>query len=270
MSFGKLGAMGRGMGHLGALGTPGYTAAANALFAAMTTPPTTARKRIINNLIVALQSAGVWSKFDLFYVMAAADSQAARLNWVSPSTFTISAVNSPTFTADRGFNGDGASSFLNTNYVPSSNAVLYAQNSAHLSGWSLSTGAASSTERLLGNTSSTTNRSLILPRNTGDIISCLVNDTAGTTLSNANRDGYFLANRSGTSARQVYRNGSSLGSDVVTSAGLPTTAITFLKDVTNFATLQVSCGSVGASLNSTEVSALYSALLTYHQAVGAA
>lgn len=54
------------------------------------------------------------------FCVYAADAQAnALLNWVS-SSYNSTAHNSPTFTADRGFTGDGATTYLNTGYVASS------------------------------------------------------------------------------------------------------------------------------------------------------
>lgn len=106
-----------------------YCAEALALFARMTTPPTTTRKDEINTLIVGLKTAGIWSKMDAMYVLAAADEQAALLNWVA-DTNNATAENSPSFVADSGFAGNGSTSFINTNYNPSTDGVHYEQNSA--------------------------------------------------------------------------------------------------------------------------------------------
>jgi hypothetical protein len=254
------------------LGRPAvsYDAAAQAIFDAFTTPPTTARKAVINTCVVALKAAGVWTLLDCLYLMAAADNQAARINWKMPASFTLSAINSPTFTADRGFTGDGASTYLDTNYTPSTNAVALSLNSAHYGGWALNSLAAGSANRLVGNVASTgTGRSLVLPRNTGDIISSLANDTSGTTLSNATTSGFFVVNRSGASARQAYRNGSSLGSDATAAVALPNQKVAFLRDTTSFATLQVAVGTIGASLTAQQASDFHAAILAYLQAVGA-
>src|SRR5690606_35810663 len=99
----------------------------------MTTPPTRARQLLINTTITNLIAAGLWPKLDVLYLLAAADEQAARLNWKNPGTFTCTAVNSPTFTADRGFAGDGSTSYLDTNFnISSASGRLYEQNSAHI------------------------------------------------------------------------------------------------------------------------------------------
>lgn len=62
--------------------TIGFQAVTSALLARMSVQPTTARASAINRLYVDLSLAGVLAKLDLFYVMAAHDAQAARLNWV--------------------------------------------------------------------------------------------------------------------------------------------------------------------------------------------
>lgn len=96
---------------------PGFAAEAVALFARMSTLPSNARKTAINTLISSLKSGGAWSKLEALQVYAAADSQAAGLNWLSAS---YTAVNSgATFTADRGYAGNGTSTDLATGFNPS-------------------------------------------------------------------------------------------------------------------------------------------------------
>lgn len=90
-------------------------AAAAAIFDAMTTPPSDARKALINTAVVALKNGGLWSKLSSLQVYAAADNQAARVDWANPARVAV-AVNSPTFTANRGFTGDGATSYIDTQF----------------------------------------------------------------------------------------------------------------------------------------------------------
>jgi hypothetical protein len=252
------------------LGRVRYDPAAQAIFNAFTTPPTAARKAIINNCVLALKAAGIWSLFDLLYFTAAADSQAARINWVNPGTFTLSAVNSPAFVADRGFTGDGASSYLDPGFTPSTNAVQWTLNSAHISGWSLtSIGAGSNAQRLVGNSATTTARSALIPWNATNQVAALLNDLSGSTISNSTSLGDFIANRSAVSSRQIYLNGASLGSDATASVALPPNALYFGRDTVNFASLQMAALSVGASLSSGQVASFYAARQSYLHAVGA-
>lgn len=103
------------------------------LLAAMSVQPDVRRTIIIDTFIGALIAAGVWTKIDVMWVLAAHDEQAGRLNWKSPGTFTLTAVNSPTFTTDRGFAGNGSTSYLDTGWDRSTNAVQLTQNNAHAS-----------------------------------------------------------------------------------------------------------------------------------------
>lgn len=101
---------------LGMMMGSGVPAEAHALFARMSTPPSGARKQQIARLIRSLKQAGVWSKLDALYLFAGADSQAALLNWKSASYNATN--NGASFTADRGFTGNGSSAYLATGYTP--------------------------------------------------------------------------------------------------------------------------------------------------------
>ena len=114
-----------------------YDSASMAIFNAFTTPPTQARKALINNAVVSLKNGGIWSLLDTLWMTAAADSQAATINWKSPATFTLAPQSAPTFTADRGFAGNGTTSFLKTGFIPASNGVAYVQDSASMGFWGL-------------------------------------------------------------------------------------------------------------------------------------
>lgn len=118
-------------------GQVAYDLDALALFTRFTTPPTFARKAAINALIVALKTAGIWSKLDTFYVLAAADSQAARCNWIT-NLYNLTAVASPTFLADRYYLGNGTTSYLNSGFNPTTApSPKFTQDSATLFHWSL-------------------------------------------------------------------------------------------------------------------------------------
>lgn len=63
---------------------------------------------------------------DLLYVFATnGDRDFAKINWKSPGNFTLTEVNTPTFTPDVGFSGDGSTSYLNTGWDPTNNGVNY-------------------------------------------------------------------------------------------------------------------------------------------------
>jgi len=100
------------------------------------TAPSASQQTLQNTLVTDLKTAGVWDKLDLFYCFATdGDSDYATLNWKSPSSFQVTKVNSPTFTADEGFNGDGASAYLNTNWNGYWNGVKFIPNDASAGVW---------------------------------------------------------------------------------------------------------------------------------------
>jgi len=73
--------------------------------------------QIIDRLVRSLIAAGQWDQLAYLFVPAVADSQTALLNWKMPTTKPL--VNSgATFTAFRGFAGDGVSTFFSTTDSP--------------------------------------------------------------------------------------------------------------------------------------------------------
>lgn len=243
-----------------------YSAEATALFARMSVAPDATRKGHIDTLIGVLKTAGIWSKLDLFYILAAHDAQAARLNWVS-SSYDCTAVNSPTFTVDRGYQGDGATSCLDTGFNPGNAAGRkYAQNSAHLSFWSRTAGETA------GDMGSDTNLCFFARVPTNTLIH-RVNNGAGS-VTNTDGSGDFIASRTGSAAADsiAYRNGVALGAAANASGAVPTTGtLTLLKrnSPASFSNRQHAAASVGSGLTAAEALALYNARQAYMTAVGA-
>jgi hypothetical protein len=110
-----------------------------ALIAAMTNKPTAARQSLINYTIYNLKKSGFWARIDKLLVFACHSNDAgeALLDWKNPSLNPALAVNAPTFTIDRGFTGDGASSYVNTKFTPSTQGVNYQLLSASYIYWFL-------------------------------------------------------------------------------------------------------------------------------------
>jgi len=93
------------------------------------TLPSSGQQALQNQLVVDLKDGGIWSKLDTFGVFATdGDSDFALIDWIRLSDYT--AVNSPTFTTDVGFSGNGTSAYVNTNFNPSTSGVNYTLNNA--------------------------------------------------------------------------------------------------------------------------------------------
>jgi len=253
---------------IGGGGGGGYDSSAAALIAAFSTPATSARMSAINSLIVALKSAGVWTKLDILYVLAAHDAQAGRLNWKVPASFALVEVNSPTFTTDQGYAGNGTTSYLNTQFTPSTNGVNLTQNSATIGVWSRT--AAAQGASTFGNATGTGSL-LVAPRITGDNFNYRVNQTTTAATANTDGSGHYAASRSASNATQGYKNGATAGSaGSVASAALPSVALNIGRVASGFSDAQVAAAYAGGNLTSTEHANLHSALNAYMTAVGAA
>lgn len=242
--------------------------AAEAVWTAFTTPATDSRKQAINQLVWALKGAAVWDDLDVLYLMAAADSQAARINWKNPGTKTMSAVNSPTFTADRGFAGNGSNSRLDTTWVPSTDGVKFVQNSASMWVWSNTNSQTSGAD--CGN-ASTAPYAYLYTRSSSDLAVMRLNDSSSGTTSSTNSIGMFGAQRRASNDRRLWKNGSQIGSTTTSaSTGLPTASMWVCgANSIWFTTKQYGFFAAGASLSGKE-SDFYNAILTYMQTVGAA
>lgn len=91
--------------------------------------PSASQQLLQNQLLVDLKSAGIWSKLDTFAVFATdGDSDFALIDWKRLSQYT--AVNSPAFTTNEGFKGDGVAAYVNTNFIASIDSVNYQQDDA--------------------------------------------------------------------------------------------------------------------------------------------
>lgn len=169
-----------------ASGGSSYDPAAVALFARMTTPPSDARKTLINDLIVALKAAGVWAQLLALYVTAAADAQAAGLNWIS-ATYNLVPLSSPTFTVDRGYTGGGAA-YLSTGISPSVAGFTVAEGTMGV--WYQGTPVQNDSGADGGGNAGTNGYMAIGPRTTANVANSAV--WAATFASGANSTGGLL------------------------------------------------------------------------------
>lgn len=254
-----------------------YTTEAQTYFTAMSVGPDATRKGLLNTLIKALKTAGVWTNLDLLYIMAAHDAQAARLNAKAPASFAATAVSSPTFTTDRGYAGNGTSSYLDTGLAPAS-ASQYGLDSAHLGVWSRTNSNVNVVDIGAAGAASA-GQSFIQARNGGNVVGRVNNNSGTGQINTATSDssGHFVLRRSaasGTNAITVRRNGAGLAAGTQASSAL-TTRTLFIGAINSdgvaasFSAREYAAAHVGANLTDQNITDLYNALQTYMTAVGA-
>ena len=224
------------------------------------------RKDLIDALIKGLKTDGIWTKLDRLWIFRAENSTCALTDLKALAVAT--AVNSPTFTADRGYAGNGSTSYINTNYNPSGSSN-FTGNAACFGIWDNTTSPNSGTVPIgisyYGHLSEGT-----IHYPDGNSYWRINTSGGGLTVAYPGA-GLFMANRSTSGASQLYRNGSSIVSDTVSATALTTTNFyvcarnndSGTPTAGSHSTDQIGMVIFGGTLSSTEHGNLYTRLNTY-------
>lgn len=244
-----------------------YHADAEAVWEAMTSPPTDARRGHIDTLIKALDAGGVWPKLDLMYVPAAHDAQAGRINWRDPGTFDLTESGTLTHLADRHYVGNGVNGHLPTGFTPSTHAQHMAQNSAMLAVW-VRNDVSSASQYEIGGT--TSGGSYVNARSGANAVGKINGGAVSRALGTATSVGFTAVDRADSANLRFYKNGVLLGSNADASTALMSVPLVLLRHSGAYSTRQLSVALVGASLTDGEHAAAAAAASAYLTALGAA
>ncbi len=239
-----------------------YSVQARQFLSRLANDPGATRKAAYAAIIDGLVANGVWAKLDVLYILAADTQANAMLNLLN-SSYTCSTVAGTglVFTANEGFYGPADNSgYVLSPYNFAVNGVTFTQNSAHLSVW-ISSGAnqdGQSNVALLNVATSGTN---LYARYLDFHAYARINDaTEMGGFSVASSVGFTAGVRSGPTARQVYKNGLSIGTGVQASQSPTNDQLAMARSSNE----TVSLVSVGGALSPTDVSNFY-AVLTAHE-----
>lgn len=247
---------------------------------AMSVTPSGARQTIIIQFFLDIKGLGdfgtdnIFSKMDLAYLLAADAEQAALLD--IKRGFDATAINSPTFTVDRGFTA-ASTRYVQTNWVPSTDASNFTLNDACMGSYERTNEAAGSSYMFgAQNTSTPFDFTIWIPRNASDQIRPGIhNATNALILDNSTESrGLWVVRRTGATALQVFKNGSSFATGTDTSGSLNSIEIYMLADnqggtAVMAGTRQISFFFAASSLSTTEQTNLFNSVETYMDAIGA-
>jgi len=258
-----------------------------AYFARATTAPTDARRTAVDTLVATLRRFGLLSTvdgtpaLDGLYLFAAADSEIARLGLNLPGGFTTTvptATGKATisgnvgFTADRGFAGDGSAAYLNLNVNPVTVTPTgkFTQNSGHMGAWFLTASTPAAQQFEVGNANSA-----IGMNNAGAFVGRPNQSSTVTLVNSGSGPGHVLWNRTGSAAWASFFNGAAARSGTDASAALTSANLNACGvNGVSFGSQRIALVHWGRALTTTgnqnEPGQIYSALLAYLQAVGAA
>lgn len=207
-------------------------------------------------------SGTLWSRCDAIGFLANFSSATALLNLEGTSFVpTLVGYSLPTgFTADRGFTGNGTSSYINSGFSENTGGIQYAQDSAQVSAWSLTSRTSDANTVLIGTQGASFGYTYIEPKFSGNLGSDV--NTSGTFLSvaNANAQGFYVSSRTSSSTVALYKDGSSvLSSGADTSASVVTPNIYVGAQNQNgtagqFSNDQIAFYSMCAAFSATDVS----------------
>lgn len=233
---------GAGVGAPGGGGGPcsQYTA-----FIARTSGTTTTEKSVYQTMICGMVTDGDWAKLDALWFFPTNTTTSANLNLVSTS-FGLTQNGSVTFTADHGYTGDGSTGFFDTGYAAASAGGNLTQNSATAGCYSLSS---RTTPQAWVNmrVTDTFENIFIAPNFTGGTSLFSLNDASGTSASATNGSGMWIMQRSAVNSIQAYRNGSSISTASVATAGLPSVNLYLLAaNIVSSSPIQFTGDQIGA------------------------
>ena len=218
------------------------------------TLPSASQRIKQNQLMLDLKAAGVWTKLDTLAIFATdGNSDFALIDWKKLSQYT--AVNSPTFTTNQGFTGNGTSSYINTNFNPAIGTNNYILNDASRCAWVFT----AASNRIIDGISSGSQNDMTTQVNNQQRIN------SGTTALSVSAD------LSGTGFKSIHRTSSTnvsvFNNTTQTNGTATSTSITsenqfILRRGSTHSAHQVSLYGMGASLVS-ENTAFYNAINTY-------
>lgn len=247
-----------------------YDPSAQALFARFDVQPSDQRKRLINERFIAGKATTWWAKLDALWVHAAHGAEAGRLNWLS-TRFNCLPVNGPAFTVDRGYMGDGVTSYLNTQFNPTTaTGVNYAQDGGCLA---IRSNTENSQAGSLAGFWDGSKGTTINPSNTNTRATIRVNqatDVIGGVGSGATSIGLFAANRESNTTVRLFRNGAQIVGSATSASLAPANGSFRLGSISNdsLRACQFSMGYIGGNLSAAEHLSIFNWFETYRQAVG--
>jgi hypothetical protein len=226
------------------------------------------RLMIVSELIKNLKAADIWNELDRLWIHAGENATQSLIDIKARSSAT--AINSPTFTANKGYAGNGTSSYIESNFNASTAGGKYTRLSASMGGWCETYGASGGC--LIGNNDSSYSR-IILSGATRES-SCNTGTSPGS-ISVASHVGFIMAQRTAEAAHASYYNGVSEQSGTTASTTLNNQNTKILANITGggviakYATHRIALSFLGSGLSGRENS-FYTAVRLFMTKIGVA
>lgn len=183
------------------------------------TLPSSGQQTLQNQLVLDMKSAGAWSGLSIFYVMATdGDRDFAKINWTNPGTYDLTEYNTPTFTTNVGFTGNGTNQALDTGFVPSTDWGT--STDVSMGGWA---DLDNNTGTMIG--SFVTERTHLIHKWTNGQTFIALGGDPGNVGTLTQTSGLWVTDNDGSSNNRLYVNNSLIATASIVTFGWSTTSL---------------------------------------------
>ncbi len=241
------------------------------------------RRLIVDTLVTNLKSDGIFAKLDRLWLFAADNTASALTDLVGLTLAT--AVNAPTFAANRGYTGDQSTNYINTLFVPP--GTNHTQNSASFGVWANTVGTSNTFQRHGWRDTGAITRTLISAHfaltggsglSTDAEYSVNIDPGGGSEIGFQAANPHFLVagNRSAVNATKAYVDGNNVAAaDGTGTSGGFTNAVAFYVlgqntggSLAQPSGEQISATFIGGNLTATEHALIFNRLKYYMVSIG--
>lgn len=216
--------------------------------------PTHTERATQNQMVLDLKAGGYWQLMDVFYPMLT-NADFATLNWINPSLFQLTLINSPTYNASTGWQGNGTTSYLTTGWAARTHGVNCTVNECGAG--TLNANEVNASVVTHGAYDGTNVNSIYIIQRTSGSLHNRINQDGTNVIGNATSTGRYHQLRTGATAVEVWKNGASLttgtnGAALLPLAGMYICGMNANGTPANLGTRQVRYFWAGASMNGNE------------------
>ena len=230
----------------------------------------------VNDLVLSMKSANIWTAMKAIYPMVGASAAACAQNLKSAS-YTGSFSSGWTFSS-LGVTPNGTSAFLNTNFIPSSESI---NNNTHMSFYSRSNIQEAASDMGIyrpGNERWSMEANYYL----GGISYGFASDqynllTGRVATANTNSQGFYLGTRTNSTTHKAFKNNTQLGATNTGSSGNITniTANIYIGGANgsggyapSYSSKQIAFASIGDGLDDTQAANFYNLVQAFQTTLG--
>jgi hypothetical protein len=220
-------------------------------------------KVAINQLVLDMKSAGIWTAMKAIYPMVGASAAACAQNLKS-SSFTGTFSGGWTYSSN-GITGNGSNTSLNTGIIPANNLLL---NSTHISIYSRTNVNEQKADLDAGDT----NKLRLLLRFDDVVYYSMHNAGYTGQIANTNSTGFYVGSRTATSQKLFKNNTAILSSGA--GAGTLSLLNIYIGSINNnpspalFSSRNYAFASIGDGLTDTQASNFYTAVQAFQTTLG--